>query len=237
MKRKLIPTETGKAVVYCRVSTSEQADSGLGLESQRTKCEAFCVANGLEIAGVFVDAGVSAKTLDRPELRKALDALKPGFTLVALKLDRLTRTVADLAPLADRIEQAGAEWATVMDKFDTSTANGRLMLGLMLQLSQWEREVIGERTSSALQAKRSRKERLGTTPLGFRTTDDGQVIEDRDEQATVNRARELREQGLTLRQVAARLADEGHRTKRGGRWEAATVALLVKPRYLETVTE
>jgi DNA invertase Pin-like site-specific DNA recombinase len=222
-----------QAVIYCRVSTSEQADSGLGLESQQAKCEAYCTANDLQVAGVFVDAGVSAKTAERPQLERALKALVPGAVLVVLKLDRLTRNVADLQPLADRISDAGADWCAVQEKFDTSTATGRLMLRMVLELSQWEREVIAERTSSALQAKRTRGERLGTTPLGFKTVE-GVVTVDESEQATVERARQLRSEGLTLRAIASRLTDEGHQTKRGGRWEAATVNLLLKPRYIES---
>ena len=88
-------------------------------------------------------------------------------------------------------------------------------------------------TSSALQAKKTRGERLGTTPLGFKTVD-GVVTVDESEQVTVERARQLRSEGLTLRAIASRLTDEGHQTKRGGRWEAATVNLLLKPRYIES---
>lgn len=230
-------TETAdrKAIIYCRVSTAEQADSGLGLEDQRRRCEGYCAAQGWTVAGVFVDAGVSASTLNRPELERALAALGNGAVLVVLKLDRLTRTVADLTPISEQIEKAGAEWASVMEKFDTSTATGRLMLRMMLELSQWEREIIGERTSAALQQKKTRRERLGTTPLGYRTMETGEVLPDAAGQAAVIRARELRAAGLTLRAIAAKLEQEGHRTARGGKWAAETISLLIKPRYIEQI--
>jgi len=222
-----------QAVIYCRVSTQEQADSGLGLESQERRCRGYCDAQGWEVAGFYVDAGVSAKSLNRPELEKALASLRPGHVLVALKMDRLTRSVADLAPLADRIAAAGAEWACVQEHYDTSTATGRLMLRLIVELSQWEREVISERTAAALGVKKARGERLGTTPLGYRTDADGNLLADPEEQATVRRARELRGAGRTLRNVAATLTAEGRRTKRGGKWAAETVRLLLAPRYVE----
>src|SRR5689334_22340398 len=114
--------EVTEAVIYCRVSTDEQAKSGLGLEAQEARCRAWAAANGYDVAAVFVDEGASAKTLKRPELAKALAALKPGRVLVAYKLDRLTRTQADFPALAARVEAAGAEWATVEERFDTSTA-------------------------------------------------------------------------------------------------------------------
>jgi site-specific DNA recombinase len=227
------------AVGYVRVSTQEQADSGLSLAAQRTRIEAQALANGWELAAVFEDAGLSAKTLDRPGLRAALAALTPGRVLLALKLDRLTRSVRDLYELTDRIEQAGAEWACVQERFDTTTASGRLMLNLIVQLSQWEREVIGERTAAALSTKRVRRERLGATPLGFVTvtTDDGGRRVDVDDGGaeTVRLARQWRAEGLSLRAVAARLTAQGRPTKRGGRWQAATVARLLETRYLETI--
>jgi site-specific DNA recombinase len=234
-KFHLEPAEARRAIIYCRVSTTEQADSGLGLEAQQQRCLGYCQANGWTVDGTFIDAGVSASTLNRPELDKAIAALVPGSVLVVLKLDRLTRSVADLAPLSDRIAKVGAEWASVQEKFDTSSATGRLMLRLILELSQWEREIIGERTSAALQQKRARKERLGTTPLGFKTLEDGKVVIDPVGQETIRRIRELRIMGLSLRQIAKVLASEGHQTARGGKWEAMTVSKLLKPRYLEQI--
>lgn len=227
--------DTKQAIIYCRVSTQEQADSGLGLEAQEQRCRSYCVANNWSIAGLYVDAGISAKSIDRPQLQHALEALTPNSVLVVLKLDRLTRSIADLQPLSEQIDRAGAEWVSVQEKFDTSNATGRLMLRMILELSQWEREVIGERTSSALQQKKRRKERLGTTPLGF-TTVEKQVVALPSEQVTVARARELRQQGLSMRKIAAKLTDEGHKTKRGGKWQAETIAKILKPRYVEQIS-
>lgn len=228
--------DTKQAIIYCRVSTQEQADSGLGLEAQEQRCRAYAIANEWSIAGLYVDAGISAKSIDRPQLQHALEALTPNSVLVVLKLDRLTRSIADLQPLSEQISRAGAEWVSVQEKFDTSNATGRLMLRMILELSQWEREVIGERTSSALQQKKRRKERLGTTPLGFHTVEK-QVVVLPEEQATVARARELRQTGLSLREIASSLTQEGHKTKRGGRWQAETIAKILKSRYIEQIAQ
>src|SRR4051794_30686679 len=119
---------TRAAIIYVRVSTTEQADSGLSLSSQEKRCRAYCDAQGWEVAGVCVDAGASAKDLHRPELEKALDALTPGGVLVVLKLDRLTRRVAHLEPISERIREAGADWVSISESFDSSSACGRLML-------------------------------------------------------------------------------------------------------------
>jgi DNA invertase Pin-like site-specific DNA recombinase len=232
------PVSVTEAIAYLRVSTAGQAASGLGLDAQRTRVEAYCTAKGWTLVETYIDAGVSAKTLDRLELQKAIAALRPGRVLVALKLDRLTRTARDLDDLTDRVLAAGGEWATVEENFDTSTATGRAMVRLVAVLAQMERELIGERTRVALQAKRTRGERLGTTPLGYRTEETAtgrRVVMDPHEQETVRMARELFNAGRSYRAIAAELTAAGRTTKRGGRWHAETVACLIRTRYLEEI--
>jgi len=232
-------TEVTEAVAYIRVSTQEQADSGLGLEAQKARIAAYCAAQGWHLTEVFTDAGVSAKTLNRPALQAALEALRPGRVLVALKLDRLTRTARDLDDLTALVHKAGGEWATVEGSYDTASAMGRFMLRVVADIAQMEREVIAERTSAALQAKKARGERLGTTPLGYRTveTPEGRRVEvDPEEQTTVETARALFDAGHSYRQIARELTAQGRRTKRGGPWYAETVRCLIRNRYLEGVT-
>jgi len=228
-----------EAIGYIRVSTNEQADSGLSLIAQRQRIEAQAAANGWKLLAVYEDAGVSAKTLERPGLKAALAKLRPGRVLLAMKLDRLTRSVRDLYDLVQTIEASGAEWGTIQDRFDTTTPTGRLMLGIIVQLSQWERETIADRTQTALAVKKERRERLGTTPLGFQTVrDEGGVAHleaDPEEAETVRIARELRAGGMSLRRIAAILTSSGRKTKRGGKWEAQTVAKIVAPRYVESL--
>ena len=87
-----------RAVGYIRVSTDKQVDHGVSLEAQRTKLEAYAALYDIELVAVIVDAGVSAKTLQRPGLQQALGMLRHGEAdaLLVAKLDRLTRSVKDL---------------------------------------------------------------------------------------------------------------------------------------------
>jgi DNA invertase Pin-like site-specific DNA recombinase len=232
------PVSVTEAIAYLRVSTAGQAASGLGLEAQAARIEAHCKGQGWTLVETFTDAGVSAKTLHRPALQKALAALRPGRVLVALKLDRLTRTARDLDDLTARVLAAGGEWATVEENYNTSTAMGRFMVRVVADIAQMEREVIGERTSAALQAKKARGERLGTTPLGYRTIETAtgkRVVKDPYEQETVRMARELFNAGKSYRAIAAELTAAGRTTKRGGKWHAETVACLIRTRYLEEI--
>lgn len=235
-RRRTEPDEITEAVGYIRVSTQDQAESGLGLAAQRARIEAYCVAKGWTLVQVHEDAGVSGKTLDRPALREAIGMLRPGRILLGYKLDRLTRTALDLERLTERVEERGSAWATVEGDFDTSSAMGRFLCLIVSGIAQMEREVIAERVDAALAVKKRRGERLGTTPLGYTTeqTPGGPVVvEDPEEQETVRLARELRTSGLSFRKVAAALIAAGRPTKRGGKWEAATVKRLTETRYIE----
>jgi DNA invertase Pin-like site-specific DNA recombinase len=225
--------ELTEAVIYCRVSTEEQAASGLGLEAQEYRCRSWAEADGLTVVEVVRDEGVSARTLEREGLQRAIALLRPGRVLVAYKLDRLTRTVSDFPTLARMIEAQDGEWATVAERFDTASATGRLVLNVLLALSEHERDQTAERTRLALAAKRQRGERIGTTPLGYVTLPDKSLAVVEQEMAAVSRARELRAQGLTLQAIADQLTQEGFQTKRGGRWYPTTVKRIVEPRLLD----
>ncbi len=105
--------QTTQAVIgYCRVSTEDQAGNGVSLDAQRHRIEAYCTAHGLVLAHVEEDAGISAKkTTNRPGLQRALSALSDGDAdgLVAVKLDRLSRTTRDILDLVTRAEKE--RWA------------------------------------------------------------------------------------------------------------------------------
>jgi len=226
------PSQPRTVRIYLRVSTEEQAGSGLGLEAQARRCRAYAEARGWDVVAVYTDAGVSAKTLDRSELRRALEDLRGGDVLIAFKIDRLTRTVADFPQLHEAVEAAGADLVTVEEQFDTSTAMGRAMLNMALTFSQLERELTGERTSAALHQKKIRGERLGTTPTGYRTHA-GKLQVDEVEMRIVVRARELNDGSRSLRDIGEALRAAGFVGKRGGALGPSAVTKLLGARYVE----
>lgn len=235
-KTTTAPTDNGKtrAVAYLRVSTDKQAGEGVSLDAQRAKVEAYAALYDLDLVAVEVDAGASAKSLDgRPALSRALGMLTDGAAdaLIVVKLDRLTRSVADLgALLADYFGPRGAALLSVSEQIDTRTSAGRLVLHVLASVAQWEREAIGERTAAAMQHKRARGERVGAVPYGFTLAADGvRLVEVPEEQATIQRARELSASGLSLRAVSAALAAEGRTSRAGAPFLAGQVARLVAP--------
>ena len=207
-----------KAIGYVRVSTEKQADFGVSLEAQTAKIRAMAVVQGAELVDVLIDAGESAKSLQRPAMARLLALVDAGGvdTVIIAKLDRLTRSVADLAELLKRFERRGVSLVSVADSLDTRSAAGRLVLNIMVSVSQWEREAIGERTRDAMRHKRSKGERVGTLPYGARLAADGERLEADDvEQDLLARIRALKADGRTTRQIAAHLNRDGFTTRRG----------------------
>ena len=201
-----------KAVGYIRVSTSEQADEGHSLAAQQGKLAAYAQLYDVELIDVQVDAGLSAKTLERPALQQVLAMLRSGKAeaLLVCKLDRLTRSVKDLGALVDTYFAHGKyTLMSVSEQFDTRSAAGRLVLNVLASVAQWERETIGERTREVMQHMKQAGQVYSRTCL--------------TDSAAISRMRELRAEGVAYRGIAQRLTAEGHQTARGGQWDESTV--------------
>ena len=200
-------------IAYTRVSTDEQAASGLGLEAQAAAITAAATARGWTIAETYTDTG-SGKDLRRPALAEALERLdRTGGVLITAKLDRLSRSVLDFAGLAERAKRAGWSIVALDVDVDTTSPTGELVANITASVAQWERRIIGARTSAALQAKKAAGERLGR-PVTL-------AAETRDRIAAAFA------EGGSLAGIARTLNTEGVPTARGGRWYASTVRAVL----------
>ena len=219
-----------KAVAYVRVSTEKQVDAGQSLEAQQAKVTAYAGLYDLELVEVIVDAGESAKSLNRPGLTRALAMLKSGQAeaLVVVKLDRLTRSVRDLGDLVERHFANGkAELHSVSEKIDTRSAGGRLVMNVLASVSQWEREAIGERTAAVMQFKAKAGEYTGgRAPYGFRV-EAGRLVRVEAEQAVLAAARKAKAKGLSLRAIARVLEQRGVLSRVGKAFAPTQIARLV----------
>ena len=213
-----------KAIGYVRVSTDEQAKSGLGLEAQIAKIKAYAELFDIELTEIIMDEGISGKTLDREGLQRAIKILKDKKAegMVIAKLDRLTRNVADLGTLVSTVFDK-AELYSVSEQINTKNAAGRLVLNVLVSVAQWERETICERTKDALQAKKARGEKTGgNVPFGFNEVN-GKLIRNEEEQSIINEIKNLKNKGLSLRKIAEALNERGIATKNGKTWTAAQI--------------
>jgi hypothetical protein len=123
-----------------------------------------------ELLDVIVDAGESAKSLNRPGMDRLLAMVDAGEvqTVIVAKLDRLTRSVKDLATLLERFEKRGVGLVSVAESLDTGSAAGRPVLNIIVSVSQWELEAIGERTKDAMRHKKASAQLVGAVPFGYR---------------------------------------------------------------------
>jgi len=150
-----------KIVGYCRVSTAEQASSGLGLEAQRAKINAWAEERGLTVT-IYEDAGITGTSMEkRPALEAALSAAQDGAVLVAYSLSRFARSTRDMLIIAERLKRQRADLVSLTESIDTTTATGRLVFTLLSALSQFERDLTSERTKAALGALKARGVKLG----------------------------------------------------------------------------
>lgn len=204
-----------KVIGYIRVSTDKQAEGGHSLEAQQMKLEQYCSLYDLELMRVVVESG-SGKSLDRQGLSDALQALEggEGEALVVTKLDRLTRSVADLGRLVEGVFQKFA-LLSVGEQIDTRSAAGRLVLNVLASVSQWEREVISERTSTTMQHMKSQGRYTGgIPPYGFDLIDD-ELVPNEAEQEVLEVVRKYRQRGYTLKAIADALSEAGIASRAG----------------------
>ena len=208
---------------YVRVSTSQQARSGLGIEAQKAALERFAASEGCALVRVFVEieTGKGADALERrPQLATALnEARRQRCPVVVAKLDRLSRDVHFISGLmVHRVPFVVAELGADVDPF---------ILHLFAALAQKERAMISSRTKAALAAAKARGVTLGSPELPKARKNAVTTIKALADQHAANVLpviREIRRTGATsLHQIAEALNARGITTPRGGRWYASSV--------------
>lgn len=156
-------TAGDRVVGYVRVSTTEQGDSGAGLEAQRQAIRDEVSRRGWKLDRIEEDVASAKSTNGRPGLERALASCSSGevSALVAAKMDHVTRSVVDLGRLIGRAKAEGWNLVALDFRLDLSTPHGKLVANVLVCVSEWEREIIGQRTKEALAAKRNQGVTLG----------------------------------------------------------------------------
>ena len=172
--------EKKKCGLYLRVSTEDQAREGFSLPEQRERLETFCKFKGYEIIDYYEDAGISAKTGNhRPEFERLKNDIKAKKinTIVALKLDRITRSIYDWENLMTFLDENNAYLDCVNDEINTTSANGKMISRLLMSVSQNEIERTSERTKIGLAGAIKNGHIPHVAPLGYKREDKKLVID------------------------------------------------------------
>jgi DNA invertase Pin-like site-specific DNA recombinase len=200
----MTPASNTPAVLYLRVSSQAQGESGLGLEAQEAACRRECERRGWDVVDVITEVQSTRKV--RPLKAQAMDrARELHGVLVVSDDDRISRSTIETLLVHDRAQKEGWHFfACNAPNIDTTTPEGKFMATIFAGFAEMERAKIGRRTSAALRAKQARGEHVGP-PL-------------RMPPATVARLKALRAEGLSYRDIATRLNGEGVTTFSGGEW-------------------
>jgi site-specific DNA recombinase len=219
-----------KAYGYCRVSSVGQAIDGVSLDAQRGKIEAWCNANDVELADVFVDAGLSGGRADnRQGLQDALNAVTKGkgHVLVIYSLSRMARSTKDTILIAERLQKAGANLVSLSEKIDTTSAAGKMVFRMLAVFAEFEKDLASERTKLAAAHKRSKGEGWAHAPYGQAKDDDGRLVPDDGESSVVAEVLALRAEGKSIRGIVDEMNARGIQTRGQGRFHIATVQRIL----------
>lgn len=218
-----------QAIGYIRVSTEKQANEGVSLEAQKARIVSWCKTNDYELVKVYVDAGISGKRMDtRKELLAALASLKKGMALVSYSLSRLARSTKDALAIGEAVAKKKADMVSLTEQIDTTTAAGKMMFQMLSVLAEFERNLVAERTTNALQhKKRTGQKYTNQTPYGFEAIE-GRLVQVQQEAEIVAEIQASRSSGNTLQSIADTLNGRGIPTKTGKQWAPATIHLLLK---------
>lgn len=201
-----------RAIGYVRVSTPNQAESGLGLAAQRDAIQAEADRRGWSDLRWIDDAGFSGGTSLRPGLIEARSLLRQGEAdgLIVARMDRLSRSLLDFTSILADASVQGWDLIAVDNPIDPTTPVGEAMVSVAAVFAQWERRMISERIKEALAVKKAQGVQLGRP--------------ERTPQNVIARVVAERQSGALLREIASGLNEDGVPTTYGGKqWYPSTV--------------
>jgi DNA invertase Pin-like site-specific DNA recombinase len=212
------------ALAYVRVSTAGQVEHGASLEAQESALRIEADRRDWDIE-IIREEGRSAKNLNRPALQDALTRLDSGKAqfLLAVRLDRVSRSVADFAELMKRSQRRGWGILFTTTNIDTTDASGRFAAHVVVAAAEFERDLISARTKEGMAQKKLEGSVFGrTVSPDFLSTYEAVLVMHAD--------------GTSYNAIASKLDASGIPTARGGKWAAATVRRMVLSETAKTLT-
>jgi len=159
-----------KAVIYCRVSTEEQAKEGYSLDAQKKLCSRFAKGDGYRIAGIYRDEGKSATTLNRPALQDLLAKCQQDKSIDAVvvqETDRLARNTKDHLTIRAILKKAGVKLISVAQPMLDDSPEGNMIDTILASVNQFQSDINGRKTRKSLQEKFNKGWWPGWAPLGY----------------------------------------------------------------------
>ena len=215
-------TEPREAVLYARFSPRPNPETCDSIETQLERLRAWSSGLGYVVVKEFTDANKSGASTDhRPGLEEAIDwACSYRCILAVYSLSRLARSTKDALDIAHRLERSRADLASIHERIDTASPQGRFTFTIFAAMAQLEREIASERTSYAMRKHQREGRRMGRVdriPYGMRNVNGSGLEPCPDEQETIRLIRQWFSEGNTLRGIC-RMLDAAGRGRRGKTW-------------------
>ena len=218
--------------LYMRVSTEDQAREAFSLPEQKERLEAYCKFKGFVIKDYYTDAGISAKTGNyRPEFERLKEDIKSKKinTIIALKQDRITRSIFDWEELMRFLEENDAYLDCVNDDINTTNANGKMVSRILMSVSQQEIERTSERTKVGLAGAIKQGHIPHQAPLGYKHENKKLVIDHLTKDVVI-RIFELYHKGMSYQKISTLFNKEQVLGKTNWR-DSSIVAILENEIY------
>jgi len=220
-----------RAAIYARVSTEDQAKEGFSIAAQVKRLNAYCKARSWIVAGQYIDEGHSGRSTERPAYKLMMTEIEKWDVLVVLKMDRIHRNSINFTLMMNRLKDAGKEFNSMQESFDTTTAMGRFVMDIIQRIAQLESEQIGERVKIGMTQKAKKGKGLLGFPAPFGYAWDGHNL------VPIPNEAEIVEQifcdylgCVPLSRIAAKLNFLQVPTKHGAKWEKGTIYAILTNR-------
>lgn len=201
-----------RAALYVRVSTQEQKLHGLSVDSQIEALQKYCLDNGISVAGIYNDAGISARKAytRRPALLRMLEDCSRGLIDIILftKLDRFFRSVSGFYHVQEVLEKAKVPWKAIWEDYTTEDSSGVFKVNIMLAVAQAESDRTSERVKAIVEYRKAQGKFVGRAPTGYIKKND-QLYKDPEAEAGMNALFKTYLQTGSARQAVIAASDNG----------------------------
>ena len=205
-----------KAIIYCRVSTKDQANHGFSLVSQERECIKFAQNNGYKVVKKFIEEGESAKTLNRPQMQEMIKYCANNYkvidAVISWKLDRLTRSLTDYATLSFSFNKMKIDILSATET-NGNTASDKFLRNILGSAAQYENDIKSERTIQGMKQATREGYWCFPAPIGYKfvKSESGRsLLEPKEESEYIKQAFELAEKGIYKQtEIVQKLKDKG----------------------------
>lgn len=195
---------------YVRVSTTIQAEDGISLETQQKRIEAHCKYKDWTLEKIYIDAGVSAKDMERPQLKQLLTDIKKDEYFIACDLSRFSRNTKDALNMLENLEARGVNFVCLNPDLDLSTPMGRFMFRVLMSFHELERDNIAANVKLNMKRLVTEGKLRTKPPFGWKfigKDKDLQIV--KSQQDCIERVKQMYSSGLKVAQITKQLNSDG----------------------------